>query len=219
MTLPPGQTVDGPVIVTAGGGLIVMLFDALPLQPPVVTVTFSVTLPELPAVKVIAFVPCPPLIEPFVIVQLYVAPAIAPTLALPFAPAHMLVGEVIDGDGGFVIGTFALPVPLHVPAVTVMPRVTLPEAPAVKLIAFVPCPLLIVPLAIVHVYVAPACDGTLAFALRFAQTLAGAVIVAAAPALIGTAVLPLLLQPLTVTVTAMLTLPAGPAVKLIAFVP
>jgi len=219
VTLPPGQTVDGPVIDTVGGALTVMLFDALPLQPPFVTVTLSVTVPDAPAVKLIAFVPCPPLIEPFVIVQLYVAPAIGLTLAFADALAHMFDGAVIVGAGGVLIATLALPVPLHVPFVTLIASVTLPDAPAVKLIAFVPCPLLIVPFAIVHAYVAPACDATLAFALVFAQTLGGAEIVAAAAALIGTFTLPLLLQPFAVMVMPIETLPPPPAVKLIAFVP
>ena len=219
VTLPPGQTVDGPVIDTVGGVLIVMLFDALPLQPPFVTVTLSVTVPDAPAVKLIAFVPCPTTIAPFVIVHVYVEPATAETLAVAEAPAHMLDAAAIDGAGGAVIGTFAFPLPLHVPVVTVIPSATLPDAPAVKLIAFVPCPLLIAPFVIVHTYVAPACDATLAFALAFAQTLTGAEIVAAAAVLIETDALPLLLQPFALTVTPRETLPVAPAVKLMAFVP
>ncbi len=68
-------------------------------------------------------------------------------------------------------------------------------------------------------YVAPPCDGTLAFADPAGQIDAGALIVATGDALIGTVALVLLLQPFAVTVTPRTTLPEEPAVKVIAFVP
>ena len=87
---------------------------------------------------------------------------------------------MIVTTGAAVIETFAFALPLHEPFVTVIASVVLPDAPAVKLMAVVPCPLLIVPFVIVHAYVAPACEATLAFALVFAQTFAGAAIVGVA---------------------------------------
>jgi len=60
---------DGAVIVAFGSALTVTLFDPVALQPLEVTVTPSETGPEA-EVNVIAFVPLPPVIVPFVIVQL-----------------------------------------------------------------------------------------------------------------------------------------------------
>ena len=191
---------------------------ALPLHEPFVTVIASVVLPDAPAVKLMAVVPCPLLIVPLVIVHAYVAPACEATLAFALAFAQTFAGAVIVGVGTALIVIDVLPVPLHEPLVTVMPRVTLPDAPAVKLIAFVLCPLLIVPFVIVHAYVAPACDGTLALALPFAQMFAGARIAAAGVALMFIDAFEALVQPFALTVTLSVTLPDAPAVKLIAFV-
>ena len=95
-------------------------------------------------------------------------------------PGQTVDGPLIVTTGAAVIATFAFALPLHEPFVTVIASVVLPDAPAVKLMAVVPCPLLIVPFVIVHAYVAPACEATLAFALAFAQTFAGAAIVGVA---------------------------------------
>jgi hypothetical protein len=67
-----------------------------------------------------------------------------------FDVAHEDVGPLIVTVGGAVIGTVALPVLVQEPLVTVMPRVTLPDVPAVKVMAFVPWPAVIVPLPIVQ---------------------------------------------------------------------
>src|SRR5688572_32512838 len=60
-----------------------------------------------------------------------------------------------------VIGTFALPVLVHEPNVTVTDSATLPLEPAVK-VMLAPLPALVsVPLVMLHAYVAPGCDATL----------------------------------------------------------
>src|SRR5438874_2063376 len=106
---------------------------ALLLQPLVgVTVALRLTLPDPVAVKLIAFVPWPLLIVPFVIV-------------------HTLPGALMIGAGGAVMGTVALEFALQPPFATVSDNVTLPLAPAVNVIPFVPAPAVIVPLAIDHV--------------------------------------------------------------------
>ena len=117
-----------------------------------------------------------------------------------------------------MMATDVLPVPLQDPLVTVMPSVTLPEPPAVKLIPLVPCPLLIVPPVIVHAYVAPACEATLALALPFGQMFDGARIDEAGEGLIGIDALELLPQPFALTLTATVTFPEEPAVNVMALV-
>jgi hypothetical protein len=69
VTLPPAQNVVGPLAVTSGVGVGVMatFTDALFAHAPAVTVTESPTLPVAPALNVIAAVPCPLTIVPFVI--------------------------------------------------------------------------------------------------------------------------------------------------------
>lgn len=68
-------------------------------------------------------------------------------------------------------------------------------------------------------YVAPDCDGTLAFADPAGHIDGGAVIVVFGGALIGTVALVLVLQPPAVTVTLRTTLPDAPAVNVMALVP
>lgn len=71
MTLPPVQNVVGPlgVMVVSGSALTFTVAFALALQPLLfVTMTPRVTGPE-PDVNVIAFVPLPDVIVPFVIVH------------------------------------------------------------------------------------------------------------------------------------------------------
>lgn len=80
-----------------------------------------------------------------------------------------------------VTGTLTLPTVEHAPLVTVTLSVTLPLAGAVKLTDGVAPPPVIAPLVIVQLYVAPAVAVTLArLFVLFAQTFAGAVMVAGA---------------------------------------
>ena len=60
----------GAVIAAAGGALIGMFVLPLALQPAFVTVTFSVTAPDPPAVNVTTSLAAPFVITPFAIVQL-----------------------------------------------------------------------------------------------------------------------------------------------------
>ena len=70
MTVVFAQAMTGAVIVADGAALMVTFVFALPLQPLVfVTVTERVTLPELPAVKVTAFVDWPVVMVPLTIDQ------------------------------------------------------------------------------------------------------------------------------------------------------
>jgi hypothetical protein len=95
----PLQIAAGAVIVAFGTALTLTVALAVPLQLLLfVTVTPRVTGPETD-VNVIAFVPLPEVIVPFVIVQAYVAPEIAAVEALPLAPAQIADGAVIDGAG------------------------------------------------------------------------------------------------------------------------
>ena len=62
-------------------------------------------------------------------------------------PSHMVVGPLglIVATGFGLIATFALPVEEQPLFVTVAVRATVPDAPAVNWIAFVPAPEVIVP--------------------------------------------------------------------------
>ena len=215
------QTDDGAVISGAGAALMGIVAFALALQPPLSTVTFSVTLPDAAAVNVIVFVPAPPVIVPLVIVHVYVAPVCDATLAFAEVDAHTEAGALIVAVGEGLIGTATLPLFVQ-PAVDVivMASATLPDEAAVKVIAFVPAPALIVPLVIVQVYVTPLCDGTLAFADVDEQIDGGAVIVADGVGLIVTLALPVAEQlVVSVTVTARETLPDAPGLNVIDDVP
>src|SRR5258708_2514815 len=102
-----GQVVAGAEIVAIGAGLMATVALPLPLQLLVfVTVTESVTLPELPAVKVIAFVPWPAVMPPLAIVQVYVAPVTVAVLALPEPFVQRLAGAETVGTGDAVTLTF-----------------------------------------------------------------------------------------------------------------
>jgi hypothetical protein len=149
----PLQMALGAVIVAFGSALTVTVVEPPALQPFDVTVTPSDTVPEA-EVKVIAFVPLPDVIVPFVIVQEYEAPAIAATEAEPLAPLQIALGAVIVAFGRALTFTVELALPLQLLLVTATPRVTGPELD-VNVIALVPAPLVIVPLAIVQAYVAP----------------------------------------------------------------
>ena len=100
VTLPPVQNVVEPfgVMVVSGSALTVTVALALPLQLPLVTVTPRVIGPEAD-VNVMAFVPLPEVIVPFVIVQAYVAPAIAAVDAPADPPAQIAGATPIDGAG------------------------------------------------------------------------------------------------------------------------
>src|ERR1051326_2104925 len=77
----------------------------------------SVTLPLAPAVKVTAFVPWPAVIVPLAMVQAYVAPATALTLAaLPGLLAQTAGGAAIGGGGEPERGPGFVAVLLHVAA-------------------------------------------------------------------------------------------------------
>ena len=67
-------------------------------------------------------------------------------LALALEFAQTVDGALMAKTGCCVMVTFALELPVQPDAVRLMPRVTLPEAPAVKTMFGVPCPLSIVPL-------------------------------------------------------------------------
>jgi len=86
-----------------GFGFTVTLAFPVSEQPaPFVTVTESWTGPIAPAVHVIALVPDPAVIVPFVIVQAYVAPApaLGTEAALPVDAGQTLAGAVIIAVGG-----------------------------------------------------------------------------------------------------------------------
>src|ERR1043165_4479986 len=102
-----------PVVRPAGGTTEVMLrpgdvavtltlADFASVQPLAsVTVTLSVSVPTAPAVKVMLFVPVPPVIVPLVIDQLYdaPAPAFATEATLPVVPVCAEPGAVIVAFG------------------------------------------------------------------------------------------------------------------------
>ena len=111
----------GAEMADDGAPLIGIETVELLLQPAVdVTVIATVTFPVVPGVKVMAFVPPPPVMVPLRIDQLYVAPAVAATLALPVAVVQIDPGAVIDdGGSGFAV-TLYDDVPLQpLPFVTV----------------------------------------------------------------------------------------------------
>ncbi len=213
------QTAEGAVIVAEGTGFTVTFADSLAEQPAAVaTVTVSCTGPVAAASNVIDAVPVPPVIVPFVIPHVYVAPAPASgTLAAcPVVLAQTAAGAVIVAEGtGFTV-TFADPLAEQPAAVaTVTVSCTGPVAAASKVIDAVPVPPVIVPFVIPHVYVAPApASGTLAACpVVLAQTAAGAVIVADGTGLIGTSIEVDAVQlEALVTVSVSVTLPEAPAV-------
>src|SRR4029079_11012011 len=76
---------------------IVTLFDPIALQLPCCTVTFRVTEPEAPAWNVMLRVPAPPVIVPFPIDHVYVAPTPASGTEALWPP------ELEQADDGAVI--------------------------------------------------------------------------------------------------------------------
>jgi hypothetical protein len=94
-----GQTCVGPVMVVTGGATIGS--DVLPLlvQAPLVTETFSVTVPLEPAVKVMLGPLDGEVSVPFATDQAYVAPGCTPTEAAAAAPAQTLAGAAMAAVG------------------------------------------------------------------------------------------------------------------------
>ena len=141
------------------------------------------------------------------------------TEAEPDAPLQIAAGAVIVAFGRAFTVTFAEALPLQLLLlVTVTPRDTGPEAD-VNVMAFVPAPLVIVPLVIVHAYDAPLIAAVEALPVVPAQIAAGAVMEGAGSAFTATVAFADALQLLeSVTVTPSDT---GPEVevKVIAFVP
>jgi hypothetical protein len=113
-----------------------------------VTVTPSDTL--LPVdVKVIVFVPLPPVIVPPVIDQLYVPPVTEATEAAPVEPLQIALGAAMVAFGIWLTVTLVEPLALQPFEVTVIPSATGPDVD-VNVIAFVPLPPVIVPFVIVQ---------------------------------------------------------------------
>lgn len=219
-------TLDGAVMVADGSAVVETFFVPLFAQPaPLTTVTPSATVPEGPALNVTFREPAPPVIVPFVIVQVYVAPAPASSTeaAFPTEDAQTEDGAVMVADGRPLTATLVEPPEAHpaeVVTVTVSP--TEPEAGELNVIARVPAPAVIVPPVMAHAYVAPApasgTDATLP--VELGQTAGGAVIAADGAALTATLCEPLAAQPEPFcTVTPRLRGPAAPAVKPIVRVP
>jgi hypothetical protein len=210
------------VIVDEGFGVVGMTFVSFDEQPAFETVRWRVVDPDTPPVNWMDSVPAPDVIVPFVMLQLYVAPACVGTDAtLPVLEAQMDAGAVMVATGRGVMATFALPMEEQDAAdVTVTVRATVPDAFAVYRMALVPDPDVIVPPVMPQVKVAPARAGTdAAFPVLEAQTDAGAVMTAEGRGLMATDALPVEEHPLFVTVTLRLTGPVDPAVNWIAFVP
>src|SRR5438045_9706256 len=94
---PLNGPIAGLMAVTATAGSTVTFTDFVSAQPAdVVTVTLRDSVPTAPAVKLIFEVPLPPVIVPFVIPQLYVAPA-------PAFATEALLPELVAIDAGVVI--------------------------------------------------------------------------------------------------------------------
>lgn len=211
VTFPPAQKVVGPEAVmvgVAGSGLTVTAVGAEVAEQPEASVTVTVKLPEL--LTVIDCVVAP-------LDQRNDAPALAVSVTLP--PAQKVVGP----DGVIVataaaMGTTREPVTVPHECVTVRPRVTLPLAPASKVMVSVVVEEVMVPPVIVHAYAAPLTSGAEAmWPVVFGQTVGGAVI-AAETAVIGIVEELLADEQELVTVRLSCTLPDGPAVKVTVFV-
>lgn len=98
-----------------------------------------------------------------------------PASSTALLPAQIVAGPVIV-VAATVIGTAAVPLFEQAPEVTVTLSVTLPPPPAVNVIDGVDAPPVIVPLVMLHAYVAPAVAATLAeLFVLFAQTFGGVV--------------------------------------------
>jgi hypothetical protein len=118
-------------------GMMGTFAEPLLVQVPFVTATPSATVPPALAEKVIAFVLCPPVIVPFVMVQKYDDAPAGTEAVLPVDEGQTLGGAVMVTAGAAPIGTLAEPLLEHEPLAAVTPRETEPLAPAVKVMAFV----------------------------------------------------------------------------------
>ena len=95
------EPIGNDVVVIAIGGITTIDAEALLLQIPAVALTERRAGETLSTVKVTDVVPWPPVIEPLVIDQLYVAPtpALATEAMLPAEPALTLPGAVMVAFG------------------------------------------------------------------------------------------------------------------------
>jgi hypothetical protein len=220
------QTEVAAVIVASGKAFIVTdALDVAEHELEFVTLTERVIVPEPPAVYVTLLVPVPAVMDPLVIFHEYIAPtpASGTDAEFPVELAHAAVGVVIVALGDGLIVTVAFEdaeQPLLL--VTVIARVTEPDAPAVNVIFLVPVPAVIEPLVIVHAYaeLAPASGTDAELPVELEHTEDGAVIEALGGGFIVTVVLEDAEQPLLfVTVMATVTVPDVPAVYAILLVP
>jgi hypothetical protein len=170
----------------------------------------------VPAVKLIDAVPWPPVIVPFVIVQLNTPDAPEADAPFPVEAGQTIAGAVTVSVPAALMGTVAPEVSLQAPCVMESPRVTVPEVPAVKAIVLVPWPDVIVPLEMVHAYDEAPGIAEATFPVAFAQVTAGAEIAADT---MGTWAAPFDEQLFFVTVTLSPTGPVVPAEKLIELLP
>ena len=222
--LAPAVTLAGSVKALTGTGLMAQVAapGALARPAPLVTVQPRLTLAEVPAVKVMALLPAPAVMTPPEIVQTKVLPAWAGTVAArPVALAVTLAGAVMVALGAAKMAQVAEPGALAWPAplVTVQPRLTLPEAPAVKVMALLPAPAVMAPPEIVQTKVLFAWAGTEAASpVALAVTLAGAVMVALGAAKMAQVAVPALLAAPAALLTTQLswTEPEAPAEKVMA---
>ncbi|HVH12722.1 MAG TPA: hypothetical protein VM759_06715, partial [Longimicrobium sp.] len=231
------------VVGAAGGAFTVMLRARAALCVPAAftSTTLSVSVPGLPAVYVMRFVvptisPAVPfgLVRvPFVIVQRYVMPARAATVAVsPVWPASTgLVAVMAAGRVGAAIDcTVAVPGLLAAPAAfrSTQVMVIVPTAPAVYVMRLIPPlvtpavpPVVIVPPERVQVYVMPVRAGTVAVR-PVAPVVTGLTVVmvgVSGPPTTVTLLLPVALTPARVTTQPRDNVPAEPALKVTAFVP
>jgi len=139
--------------MVASGAPIGTVAELVEVQPLSVRVRFSATLLTFElTLKVIAFVPLPPVIAPPVIDHAYVAPALFATdAATPVAPAQAFAGAVIGIVDGTKLMLAEAGDPLQPFAVAVTPSVTVVLLLATsKVMLFVPLPAVIVPPLIVQ---------------------------------------------------------------------
>ena len=145
------QTLAGALMAAFGGGVIATFCVPFEVQPFAVTVTLSVVVPDGPAVKAMPLPVVALVMVPFVIDHAYVAPATGATLALrPVVFGHAYAGALRVTGAAAVVATVCVPLLEQPLTLTVMPRITLPEGPASKVMAFVFVALVIVPLVIVQ---------------------------------------------------------------------
>ena len=120
MKVVDGHTDEGPLIEPAIGVVpIGIVAEPEELHAPALAETFSTTEPDAPAMKVMPLVDWPPVIVPPLIVQLYVAPDIVGTEAMPLPFAQIVDEVVMVVSGTWVTFTVFEVLALHPPFVTV----------------------------------------------------------------------------------------------------